>query len=90
MGGGRALDLELESIQGYNPLHLGVHTDYSDVMNGGQQDYHWVDPYPATLMDSALLNMLNVRYIVVSLDPPDSQDDARAIGAGKTEVFRNG
>ncbi len=90
VSGGRALDLELESIQGYNPLHLGVYTDYSDVMNGGQQDYHWVDHYPATLMDSALLDMLNVRYIVVSLDPPDSQDDARAIGAGKTEVFRNG
>jgi len=33
--------------------------------------------------------MLNVRYIVVSLSPPRGQDDARAIGAGKTEVFRN-
>jgi len=87
--GGRAVALELESIQGYNPLHLGVYTDYTDAMNGGQQDYHWVDPYPATLVRSSLLDLLNVRYIVVSLYPPHGDDDARTIGAGKTEVFRN-
>ncbi|MBA2468477.1 MAG: YfhO family protein [Chloroflexia bacterium] len=88
--GGRAVALELESVQGYNPVHLGVYAEYSDVMNGGRQDYHWVDPYPAELVSSPLLDMLNVRYIVVSLLAPHGQDDAQAIGAGKTEVFRNG
>ncbi|MDQ3653700.1 MAG: YfhO family protein, partial [Chloroflexota bacterium] len=87
--GGRAVALDLESIQGYNPLHLGVYAEYTDVMNGGQQNYHWVDPYPATVVSSSLLDLLNVRYIVVSLGWPHGQNDARAIGTGKTEVFRN-
>ncbi|MBA3276935.1 MAG: hypothetical protein H0T72_14230, partial [Chloroflexia bacterium] len=87
--GGRAVALELESVQGYNPVHLGVYAAYTDIMNGGHQDYHWVDPYPRTLVASSLLDMLNVRYIVVALQTPDGNQDAQTIGAGKTEVFRN-
>jgi len=87
--GGRAVRLEVESIQGYNPLHLGVYAEYTNVMNGGPQNYHWVDPYPATLHSSPLLDMLNVRYIVVALDGPHGQNEIRPIAAGKREVFRN-
>ena len=87
--GGRAVRLELESIQGYNPLHLGVYAEYTDVMNGGPQNYHWVDPYPETLQSSPLLDLLNVRYIIVALDGPHGQDEIRSIAAGKREVFRN-
>lgn len=87
--GGRAVRLELESVQGYNPLHLRVYAEYTDIMNGGQQDYHWVDPYPATLQSSPLLDMLNVRYIVVALEGSHDPHDIRPIAAGKTEVFRD-
>jgi hypothetical protein len=66
-----------------------VYADYIDVMNGGQQDYHWVDPYPQTLESSALLNMLNVRYIVVALDGSDGPVDLAAVDAGRTVVFQN-
>jgi hypothetical protein len=66
-------------------------------MNGGPQNYHWADPYPATLQSSPLLDMLNARYIVVTLgepygqylDGPYGRYDIRSIAAGKTEVFRN-
>lgn len=87
--GGRPVRLELESIQGYNPLHLGVYAEYTDVMNGGRQNYHWMDPYPATLGGSPLLDMLNVRYIVVALEGPDGPTDVAALAPGKPEVFRN-
>jgi hypothetical protein len=88
--GARPVWLELESVQGYNPLHLGVYAEYTDIMNGGQQNYHWMDPYPATLHSSPLLDMLNVRYIVVALDGPDGPTDVGSIAPGRREVFRNG
>ena len=89
MPGGQAARLELESIQGYNPLHLAVYADYIDTMNGGDQNYHWTDPYPATLVASPLLDMLNVRYIVVALDGTEADILRAMTDAGKREVFRN-
>jgi hypothetical protein len=86
LAGGRAAFLELQSIQGYNPLHLGVYTEYIDAMNGGPQDYHWTDPSPAALASSPLLDMLNVRYIVVALDGSTAPE---AVAAGRREVFRD-
>lgn len=88
--GGRAMRLGLETAQGYNPLHLGAYVDYIDAMNGGPQNYHWVDPYPSALINSQLLDMLNVRYIVVSTAPPEARATAMLIASRKREVFRDG
>jgi hypothetical protein len=87
--GGRAVQLNLETIHGYNPLHLAVYVDYTEVMNGGRQDYHWMDPSPSALAGSPLLDMLNVRYIVVAIDDASDPEVVAAIAAGRTEVFRN-
>jgi hypothetical protein len=89
LGGGRAVRLELQSIQGYNPLHLATYADYIEVMNGGGQDYHWTDPYPDVLISSPLMDMLNVRYVVVARAEGGDASVESMIAAGKREVFRN-
>jgi hypothetical protein len=65
------------------------YVDYIDAMNGGTQDYHWVDPYPGALSSSPLLNMLNVRYILIDARLPAGERAANAIEETGNEVFRN-
>ena len=89
LSNGRASRLGLEHTQGYNPTHLRYYNDYVDVMNGYIQDYHWLDAFPTALSGSQLLDMLNVRYILVSQAIPPERDDVRAIVAERVEVFRN-
>ena len=54
----------LQSIQGYNAVHLAHYDPYIEAVNGISQGYHNADVYP-TGLDSPLLDLLNVRYIVV-------------------------
>ncbi|MEJ7839528.1 MAG: YfhO family protein [Thermomicrobiales bacterium] len=61
----RAARLRLEQIGGYNPIHLNYYTEYIAVLNGQPQDYHWLDLFMAGLDRSPLLDMLNVRYVLV-------------------------
>lgn len=89
LSNGRASRLGLEHIQGYNPTHLRYYNEYVDMMNGTIQDYHWLDAFPPALSGSQLLDMLNVRYIVVDLAIPQDREDVRAITAERPEVFRN-
>ncbi len=92
---GRSFFLGLEQISGYNPLHLKYYVDYIDAMNGGPQDYHWLDPYPTALLGSNLLNMLNVRFIVVSnaeeqfLKAMAEQDYSPAYVNANVTIFEN-
>jgi hypothetical protein len=64
---GRSMRLDLEQITGYNPLHLKYYTDLVATMNGTPQDYHWLDLLPGSLAGGQLIDMLNVRYILVPL-----------------------
>ena len=89
LSNGRASRLGLEHTQGYNPTHLRYYNDYVDIMNGYIQDYHWLDAFPTALSGSQLLDMLNVRYILVSQAIPPERDDVRAIAAERSQVFRN-
>jgi hypothetical protein len=61
----RANRLGLQQISGYNAVHLDYYVDYIDVMNGKQQDYHYLDVYIPAVNGSQLLNMLNVRYVLI-------------------------
>jgi hypothetical protein len=54
----------LQSIQGYNAVHLATYDEYIEALNGKTQGYHNADLYPNGL-DSPLLDLLNVRYFVV-------------------------
>jgi len=65
----------LQSIQGYNAVHLATYDTYVAALNGLSQGYHNADVYPSGL-DSPLLDLLNVRYIVV---PKVTQPDQVAL-----------
>jgi hypothetical protein len=54
----------LQSIQGYNAVHIARYDEYIEALNRRSQGYHNTDVVPQGL-DSPLLDLLNVRYIVV-------------------------
>jgi hypothetical protein len=62
-----AMMLELEQVQGYNPIRLARYDAYVRVMNGFEQNYHYASPYEEAF-DSPLLDILNARYVVVPSD----------------------
>ena len=82
-----ATALGLEDIQGYNPIQLARYVDYVTVMNGVSQEYHGADVYP-TGLDSPLLDLLNLRYLVVPArnDLPTSLSDWEIVYAD-AEVY---
>lgn len=86
---GRAGTLQLGGIQVYNPTHLAHFAKYVDAMNGGTQDYHWLDPFPHVLAESALLDMLNVRYIIVARSVPPDGSDYLAIATGRQIAYQD-
>jgi hypothetical protein len=65
----------LQSIQGYNAVHLARYAPYIEAVNGISQGYHNTD-ISASGLDSPLLDLLNVRYIVV---PRIAQPDQTAL-----------
>jgi hypothetical protein len=60
----RPTRLGLQQISGYNPVHLKYYQEYVKFMNHEDQDYHWLD-LTSPALRSQLLNMLNVRYVLV-------------------------
>ena len=54
----------LQNVQGYNAVHLARYDEYLRTLNGRPQNRHDADIFPDGL-DSPLLDLLNVRYIVV-------------------------
>jgi hypothetical protein len=54
----------LQSVQGYNAVHIARYDEYIEALNRRSQGYHNTDVLPQGL-DSPLLDLLNVRYIVV-------------------------
>lgn len=55
---------DMQNIQGYNAVHLARYDRFLEALNGRSQNYHDADVFAAGL-DSPLLDLLNVRYIVV-------------------------
>ncbi len=68
----RALLLDLDDIQGYNPVHLTRYADYMAAVNGTSQDYHHADVLPSGI-GSPLLDPLNARYLVLPATPASDQ-----------------
>ncbi len=69
----------LEDIQGYNPLQLQRYVDYIDALNGHRQEYHERDLFPAGLT-SPLLDLLNLRYLIVPADAAGARRSGAAAG----------
>ena len=58
----------LHSVQGYNPTHIVRYDEYMSALNGSAQGYHFLDVYEEGL-DSPLLDLLDVHYIVIPTQP---------------------
>jgi hypothetical protein len=63
----------VEDVQGYNPLQTQRYVEYIDALNGHRQEYHERDLFPAGLA-SPLLDLLNLRYLLVPADAPQRSD----------------
>ncbi len=86
---GRPIYLGLYDIQGYNPLHLARYDELVTALNGESQDYHTAFLLPSGV-DSRLLDLLDVRYVVMDASLPPDRDDVVALTTGAEEVFRSG
>lgn len=84
---GRSIALGLYDVQGYNPVQLVRYVEFITTINGVTQDYHHANIRPGGI-GSPLLDLLNVRYLVVDASIPPDRDDIRAITADRHEVFR--
>lgn len=68
----RAMLTGLEDTQGYNPVHLARYDDFVAALNGQTQNYHHADILEQGF-DSPLLDLLNVRYIILPKIPASDE-----------------
>lgn len=86
----RAMRLGLEDAQGYDPVQLTRYAAAMRALNGEKQNYHDAQVRPNGVA-SPLLNLLNVRYIVIpnAVPPGRPRPDLGYLIAVHREVFRN-
>jgi hypothetical protein len=85
---GRSIFLGLYDMQGYNPTQLSRYVDYITAMNGHQSDYHLAELRLGGI-GTPLLDMLNVRYILIDPRLPADRDDVVALTRGEEPLFAN-
>src|SRR5699024_10899461 len=64
----------IEDAQGYNPVQPKRFVEYLTALNGQPQEYHDANIYPSGL-DSPLLDLLSIRYIVIPATYPADRTD---------------
>ena len=84
----RAMLLGLSDIQGYTPAHPMNYVSWMDAVNGQPQEYHETDVLLSGLF-SPLLNLLNVRYIVVPAVLPPARPDLLHLSLRYPTVYAN-
>jgi hypothetical protein len=57
----------LQDVQGYNAVQLARYVEFMTALNGRAQNRHFSDVMPEGL-DSPLLDLLNVRYVITPAD----------------------
>jgi hypothetical protein len=72
----RAVLAGLYDIQGYNPIHLARLEPFMRALNGQSQEYHQNNVLERGL-DSPLLDLLGVKYIVMPVVPAADQVEPR-------------
>ena len=85
---GRAIFLDLYDMQGYNPTQIGRYVDFITAMNGDRQDYHLAEIRHGGV-DSPLINLLNVRYLLIDPRIPLDRPDIAGLTRGRPLVFEN-
>lgn len=84
---GRPMFLDLYEIQGYNPIELARYAEFMAAVNGTPQNYHTAYLLPSGVR-SPLLDLLNVRYVLVDATLPPDREDVVALTTGRREVLR--
>jgi hypothetical protein len=64
----------LWDVQGYNPIQPRRYSELMSVLNGHTQDYHDANIF-AGGVDSPLLDLLNVRYVIIPADADPALPD---------------
>lgn len=76
----------LDDAQGYNPVQPRRYVELMTALNGAPQEYHDANVFPSGL-DSPLLDLLNVRYIVVPTATEDDRPDLAALADRFPSVY---
>ncbi|QIN83586.1 YfhO family protein [Rubrobacter tropicus] len=84
-----ATPMGLDGIQGYNAVHIARYDEYMKALNGRSQGYHNADVVPRGL-DSPLLDLLNVRYVIVPADVDADQDELLELKGDHPTVYADG
>lgn len=84
----RPMMLDLYDVQGYNPVQISHYVQLLDALNGMQQNYHDAQVLPSGL-NSPLIDLLGVRYIVVPRDVPPGRPDLLRLSQLYPTVFSN-
>lgn len=84
--GNQAIRQNLEDAQGYNPIQPRRFVEYLTALNGRTQEYHEGNVLSSGL-NSPLLDLLNVRYLIVPRDIPPGRPDLLHIAQQWPTVF---
>lgn len=76
----------IEDAQGYNPVQPRRFVEYVTALNGQPQEYHDANTYRPGL-DSPLLDLLNVRYIVIPAGHEAQRADLRELNRTFATVY---
>ncbi len=85
----RSVLLHLQDVQGYNAVHLARYDEYMTALNGRNQNYHDAEIFEQGL-DSPLLDMLGVRYIVLNASANPDTEDVRQLVRKHPTVYLGG
>jgi hypothetical protein len=84
----RPMLLGLFAIQGYDPVQLARYVAFIEALNGRPQDYHTANLL-ASGTDSPLLNLLDVRFVVIDRSLSPNRKDVRALTSHRRLVYRD-
>lgn len=84
----RATIYGLRDIQGYNPIQYQKYVEFITAINGEPQDYHDSNIWAAG-NSSPLLDLLNVRYVIIPSDAAESRDDLNELLAMHPTVYQD-
>jgi hypothetical protein len=84
----RASIYGLQDIQGYNPIQYQRYVEFMNDVNGETQDYHDANIFPGGV-ESPLLDLLNVRYIIVPNQIPEIRPDLQELVANHPIIYQD-
>ncbi|HQY30674.1 MAG TPA: YfhO family protein, partial [Thermomicrobiales bacterium] len=84
----RSVYFGLNDIQGYNPVQIKRYVEFMNTLNAAEQSYHAANVLEGGL-DSPLLNILGVRYIVVPAEVPPERPDLLHLSQRYKTVYQD-